>query len=161
MSESRRWEDDERGRGAASASHLTAGVEALLAAMAEPDWVAEDADAHLMPHIRAAAGDTARVVSAEVNDAGELVVEVELGGPAPEDGRFNANRRAIAFGLIGRFAETGTYVEELEIDGGAEFVVVTGMLEGTTPFLPHGHTVRLRVRSSTAPSNETGATDGS
>jgi hypothetical protein len=148
MAETRRWEDDETGHGAASAAHLAGGVEALLDAMAEPDWVAEDADAHLLPHIRAGAGETVRVVSAEVNDAGELVVDVELGGPVPEDGRFNANRRAIAFGLIGMFAETGTYVEELELEGGAEFVVVTGMLEGTTPFLPHGHTVRMRVRSS-------------
>jgi hypothetical protein len=161
MSETRRWEDDERGRGVASASHLTGGVEALLAAMAEPDWVAEDADAHLLPHIESGAGETAGVVSAEVNDAGELVVDVELTGPPPEDGRFNANRRAIAFGLIGMFAETGTYVEELELDGGAEFVVVTGMLEGTTPFLPHGHTVRLRVRSSSSSSEGAGETDGS
>ena len=147
MSETRRWEDDERGHGAASASHLTDGALALLSAMAEPDWVAEDADAHLLPHMRAGEAATLRVAAAEVNDAGELVVDVELGGTPPEDGRLDAHRRAIAYSLIGRFAESSTYIEELELDGGAEFVVATGMLADKTPFLPHGHTVRMRVRS--------------
>jgi len=48
----RRWDTDERGRGVASAGAYLAHADALRGAMAEPDWVAEDPDQHLLPHVR-------------------------------------------------------------------------------------------------------------
>jgi hypothetical protein len=50
----RRWDIDERGRGVADARHFADGARELVDAMVEEDWVAEDPDAHLLPHIRRA-----------------------------------------------------------------------------------------------------------
>ena len=150
MAETRRWDGDETGRGVAGAGHLAGPLEALLAAMAEPDWVAEDPEAHLLPHIRSGLSDGVRITGTEVADVGELVVTLEV-----EDGA-GVDVRSLAYGLFGRFAESSTFVEERPVDGGTEFVMVTGMVEGQSRFLPHGHTVRLVLRPS-----DTLSTDGS
>jgi hypothetical protein len=55
---STRWEGDDRGRGIATAGQLVPGVGDLLAAFNEPDWVAEQPEAHLLPHARSGAGPT-------------------------------------------------------------------------------------------------------
>src|SRR5262245_47604248 len=46
-----RWDGDERGRGVASADGEVVELERLRAAMALPDWVAEEPDLHLLPHV--------------------------------------------------------------------------------------------------------------
>jgi len=142
MSETRRWDDDESGRGVAGAAHLTDAVEALLSAMRQPDWVAEDPEAHLVPHLRSHASEAVRVVGTEVAASGELVVTLEV---RVEGDRPHARLRSEVFALVGEIAESSTFVEERP---GPEFVVVTGMLAGQTHFASHGHTVRLVVRAS-------------
>ena len=70
----KRWSDDERGRGVASAKDDTPAVESLLRAMREPDWVTEDPQAHLPPRIEAISPWPMRVVETSTTDGGELVV---------------------------------------------------------------------------------------
>jgi hypothetical protein len=52
----RRWDGDERGHGVTDGAALAPGVQRLLTATTQPDWVAEDPDAHLLPHLRRACG---------------------------------------------------------------------------------------------------------
>ena len=47
----RRWDDDERGHGIADARRLAPGARELVDAMEQPDWVAEQPEAHLLPHV--------------------------------------------------------------------------------------------------------------
>ncbi|HSC93022.1 MAG TPA: hypothetical protein VLB86_15315 [Gaiellaceae bacterium] len=143
----RRWEPDERGRGVASAEAFVPDADALRAAMAQPDWVAEEPEHHLVPHLEracAAAGSTLRLDGWTVED-GVLVVDLSF-EPSREEpfGRWRARREAV-FRLIGTIAEPATLVRELVAD--RDFVVVTGVLEGDSAFAPHGHTLRLRVGS--------------
>jgi len=50
----RRWAADERGDGVGDASQLTDGAAELMAAMHRPNWVAEEPDLHLLPHLERA-----------------------------------------------------------------------------------------------------------
>src|SRR5687768_1478367 len=50
----RRWDTDERGRGVADGGWIAPDVRRLLDTLAEPGWVAEDPDIHLLPHLRRA-----------------------------------------------------------------------------------------------------------
>jgi hypothetical protein len=128
----------------AGASHHAAAVERLLEAMRMPDWVAEEPEVHLVPHIRealAAPGATLRVDGFETAAHGELVVRLRDSRPAAQ--RTPAGLRAAAFALAGSFGETSTFVQERRDGARVEFLVVTGLLEGR--FTPHGHVVRLVV----------------
>ena len=141
-----RWEGDELGRGVASAAGHAGGVERLLAAMRAPDWVADDPEAHLLPHIREALarrGMPLHLVGFETAPDGELVVRLRADGAGGIGGIPGPGaRRAAVLAVVGSFAETTTFVEERD---GGEFVVVTGLLEGR--FAPHGHVVRLLIES--------------
>src|SRR5919199_6297223 len=53
----RRWDGDERGHGVANALSASHAVARLLEAMALPDWVAEQPEVHLLPHIEAGLTD--------------------------------------------------------------------------------------------------------
>jgi hypothetical protein len=134
----RRWDTDERGRGVASAEAYLEHVDALRAAMAEADWVSEDPEHHLLPHIRrfCDASDVLRLDDWSIED-GVLVLDLTTAATS-----WGARRVAV-HQLIGTFAEPATLVRELKQDH--DFVVVTGVLEGDSVFAPHGHTVRLRV----------------
>jgi hypothetical protein len=134
-----RWDIDERGRGIASADVYLGHADALRAAMAEPDWVAEDPDLHLLPHVRrfCEASEVLRLDGWSIAD-GVLVLDLTALGVDSW-----GERREAVHALIGTFAEPATLVRELAQDH--DFVVVTGVLEGDSVFAPHGHTVRLRV----------------
>ena len=140
----RRWDTDERGRGVASAGAYLAHADALRGAMAEPDWVAEDPDQHLLPHVRrfCEASDVLHLDDSSIED-GVLVLDLTATGV--DNWR---ERREAVHALIGTFAEPATLVRELAQD--RDFVVVTGVLEGDTVFAPHGHTVLLRVGGAPA-----------
>lgn len=139
----RRWDIDARGRGVASAAAFLPEAEALAAAMREPDWVAEDPDHHLLPHVRRfCAGPTLLALDDWSIEDGVLVLDLAF-----EGGTWRERREAV-FALIGTFAEAATLVREVVPD--RDFVVVTGALEGDTEFAPHGHTLRLRVRGGPA-----------
>ena len=49
----RRWDDDERGHGVADARQLVTGARELVVAFDAPNWVAEDPELHLKPHVDA------------------------------------------------------------------------------------------------------------
>lgn len=138
----RRWDIDERGRGVASASAAVPDLDRLRAAMLEPDWVTEEPEAHLLPHVRRLCSERGwELARSDVVDA---VLEVDVLAPA---GTVQSPREA-AFALLGTFAEASTHVVERSPDVGkdVELLVTTGMLEGDGAFAPHGHTVRISVR---------------
>ena len=138
----RRWDTDECGRGVASAEGAVPDVDRLRAAMLEPDWVAEDPEAHLLPHARRLCAERGwEVARAEVVDA---VLEVEVAAPASTV----RSPTEAAYCLLGTFAEASTHVVARSADVGKDVVLfaTTGMLEGDGVFAPHGHTVRIAVR---------------
>ena len=76
-----RWEGDTRGTGIADGSPESAAVRALLAALAEPGWVAEDPDDHLLPPLRracAAPGSPWTLERAELRPDGVYAVDALL-----------------------------------------------------------------------------------
>ena len=153
---SRRWEDDERGTGAADAQASVARLDALRAHAGRSGWVAEQPEAHLWPHLEAAiaeSGSPWRNATWSIDGDGRLVVELEH--RASSDDRPMAALRVDAFNLVGQVAEISTYVrvaepaEAVRLKNGAradiEVEVVTGMLDDETRFASHGHTLRLRI----------------
>jgi hypothetical protein len=144
MSETpRRWDGDERGRGVADARAFAPGAEALIAAMRTADWVAEDPDAHLLPHIRRACDSLPlELVEARTAEDGSFELELLWTG---ETGRIGEVRAAV-FALVGSFAEASTYVRQLDRDDDlVAFEIGTGFVEGESRFAPHGHALRIRV----------------
>ena len=137
-----RWKGDERGAGVADAAAFAPGAEALVAAMRAPDWVAEEPELHLLPHLRRACESLPlRLVGTRTSDDGAFDVDLRWTG----EPRRLGDVKAAVFSLVGSFAESSTHVTQLEPDGDTvSFAVVTGML-GTALFVPHGHTVRLTV----------------
>ncbi|HEY7197579.1 MAG TPA: hypothetical protein VH306_10350 [Gaiellaceae bacterium] len=142
----RRWDDDERGHGVADARMYVPGARELLAAMEDDDWVAEEPEAHLLPHVRHACeepGSGFELLGADVEDDGVFVVRLHWHG--------NGRRRAVTeavWKLLGTFAETASYVRGPSDSAGERELVydlVTGMIGPDTAFAPHGHTVRLRI----------------
>ena len=136
-----RWDIDERGRGVASAAGAVPDLERLRLAMLEPDWVTEEPEIHLLPHIERLCAERGWKVSrADVVDA---VLEVDVDAPRVTV----ATPRAAAFTILGTFAEASTHVVERSTDVGRSVVLhaTTGMLEGDGAFAPHGHTVLIRV----------------
>ena len=65
-----RWDTDERGRGIASADAFAPALERLLEAARRPDWVAEEPEHHLLPHVRRLCDERGWTVSAEIEDGG-------------------------------------------------------------------------------------------
>ena len=136
-----RWDTDERGCGVASAAEAVPDVDRLREAMLVPDWVTEEPDLHLLPHVRCVCEERGwGLERAAVVDA---VLEVDVLVPAE-----SAPPREAAFALLGSFAEASTHVVERapDVSLDVELYVTTGMLEGDGSFAPHGHTVRIRVR---------------
>jgi hypothetical protein len=128
----------------ASAADAVPDLDRLRAAMLEPDWVAEDPDAHLLPHVRRLCAERGwDLARADVSDG---VLELDVSVPAASV----ASPREAAFALLGTFAEASTHVVERVGDVGkeVEVFVTTGMVEGDQglgSLAPHGHTVRIRV----------------
>jgi len=132
-----RWDIDERGRGVASAEDFLRHADDLRAAMTVEDWVAEEPDLHLLPHVRrfCEASDVLRLDDWSI-EGGVLVLDLS-------SDRSGGERHAAVYALIGTFAEPATLVRQLAQD--RVYVVVTGVLEGDSEFAPHGHTVLVRV----------------
>ncbi len=138
----RRWDTDERGHGVASAAAAVPDLDRLRDAMLEPDWVTEEPEAHLLPHIQRLADDRGwSVTRSGVIDA---VLVVEVDAPAASV----RSPHEAAFALLGTFAEASTHVVETVADVGreVELLATTGMLAGDGHFAPHGHVVRITVR---------------
>ena len=110
--------------------------------MLEPDWVTEDPEAHLLPHVQRLCAD--RGWRLDVADVVDAVLRIEVSAPRVTVG----SPHEAAFALLGTFAEASTHVVERSADVGrdVEILATTGMLEGDGAFAPHGHSVRIRVR---------------
>jgi hypothetical protein len=155
-----RWDDDERGRGVADARRLLPGAEELTTALAEAEWVAEQPEAHLLPHLRRrleADGSRFELVRARDEPGGGYALELAWKGAG---GDLRAVRAAV-YALVGEVAESATYVRQrveppaADVDAGAPgarvfFEVATGMLDGDTPFASHGHVLLVRVAGAFA-----------
>lgn len=138
-----RWDIDERGQGIGDARRLLPEARALLERMDTPHWVTEDAEAHLLPHLRrmCARDDVPlELQDSRVEEDGTLVVDCRL------EGEWDSWRAGVAaFALLGRVAEPGTFVEKRESDDRLELDVVTGVVSDEGRFATHGHTLRLHV----------------
>ena len=142
----RRWDDDERGHGVADARQLVAGARELVAAFEARNWVAEDPELHLRPHVEAwlQADGRLELTRAYSDDRGAFIVDLNwLGGPAGP-----GEVRAAVYALIGQFAESATYVRQRRDANDRpvpklRFEVGTGELDGA--FASHGHTVLINV----------------
>ena len=144
MAERRRWDVDERGHGVADGRRLAPGAAELLEALHEPDWVAEQPEAHLLPHLRRACDQGAvglRLDGTRTEPDGAFVVDLHWSGPR-DDLR---GLRAAAFALIGEVAESATYIRQRDEPGAIVYEVGTGMLAPDTDFASHGHVLILRV----------------
>lgn len=137
----RRWDTDERYGGVRDASGASADIERLVALTAEPAWITEDVEAHLGPSIRAVAESMAVALArvAVVDD----ILEVDIRLP---DGSSPTAQQAVAFAIIGSFAEPSTHIRQVApTRDGVDLLVVTGVLVGDSAFATHGHLVRVRV----------------
>jgi hypothetical protein len=140
----RRWDGDERGEGVADAGSFAPGAAELVEAMRSPNWVAEQPEAHLLPHLRRSCESLPlELGDARVTDDGSFDVDLRWTGEANRI----AEVRAAVFALVGGFAEISTYVRQRVPESGdpVVFEVVTGFLDAESSFAPHGHTVRFRV----------------
>ena len=138
-----RWDIDERGQGVGDARRLLPEARALVERMDTPQWITEDADAHLLPHLRRMCerGDVPlELLDARVEQDGTLVVDCRL------EGEWDGWRASVAgFALLGGISETGTFAEKRETGDRLELDIVTGVVSDEGRYATHGHTVRLRV----------------
>src|SRR5215475_7913809 len=94
-----RWDGDTRSRGVADAAAFAEGAAELVESMRLPDWVAEEPEAHLLPHLRAACdGLPLELMQTRVLDDGAFEVELnytgENGASARDpSGRVRADRQ--------------------------------------------------------------------
>jgi hypothetical protein len=145
-----RWDGDERGDGIAGATQFVDGAAELIAAMQRPNWVAEEPELHLLPHLEHACESLPlQILDARRTDDGTYDVRLRWIGDDPAVGMI----RAAIFGLLGGIAEPASYVGQRRTassEGSGEmltFEVVTGIVD-ETPFKPHGHTLRLSVATT-------------
>ena len=136
-----RWDDDERGDGVADAAKFVDGATELIAAMRRPNWVAEQPELHLLPHLEQACKPLPlEILAARTMEDGSYEVQLDWTGDEPGVGAI----RATIFSLLGGIAEPSTYVRQHWTDAALTFDVVTGIVDDE-PFKPHGHTLRLSV----------------
>ena len=137
----RRWDTDDRFVGVADASVFVASVEDLATLARRPGWVAEEPEAHLVPHLRGAGVEGLRLLEWRAGGDGVLDVAAEH---SPGDSQRDIRRRAWA--LLGTVAEPTASVREYREGDTVVFEVITGMPEGAGRFASHGHTLRLTLR---------------
>jgi hypothetical protein len=117
------------------------GAEALVEAMRSRNWVAEEPEAHLLPHLQRCCDSLPfELTEARVAKDGSFDVELRWLGETNRIGEI----RAAVFTLVGSFAEVATYVRQRSSGDSAVFEIVTGSPEEES-FAPHGHTVRFHV----------------
>jgi hypothetical protein len=142
-----RWDGDERGDGVADATRFSDGAAELIAAMQRPNWVAEEPEVHLLPHLEQACKPLPlQILAARTMDDGSYEVQLRWTGDEPGVGVI----RASIFSLLGGIAEPCSYIRQRRTEaregsgGSLTFDVVTGIVD-EAPFKPHGHTLRLSV----------------
>jgi hypothetical protein len=139
-----RWDPDDRGVGVGDASAHLATLDALREAAAQAGWVAEQPEAHLLPHLRAAVaadGASLAIDAATTDPDGTFVVEARWTGDA-EDSRA---ARVAALALVATVIESTTAIHLRHAADADVYEIVTGELPDDSRFATHGHTLRLRV----------------
>ena len=144
----KRWDGDTRGHGVASGAPFAPDVTALQEQLGEADWITEDPEAHLLPHIARACSAVDDVTLLESRLLDDGVLEVVLDWQPTVDSPTLTYR---VFGIIGSFAETSTHVAQRPVDGTVKYEVVTGDLPEHTRFRTHGHLVRFLIVGTPAP----------
>ena len=121
---------------------MSAYVDELADLVTLPDWIAEEPDLHLLPHIERAIGaePDASISRAAIVDA---VLQVDLVIAA---GASRGRARELAYRVVAAFGEAVTLVRQAGDPDEPTFEVVTGMLPGSGEFATHGHRVTIRVR---------------
>jgi hypothetical protein len=144
MDRPRRWDTDERGIGSADARAWRPLLEAVARDADADGWVAEEPEAHLLPHlVDASAGGPLAIRATRTEADGTFAVDLDWIGEAPPDRR--ALRSAL-FALITPIAETISLVHEPPASAGRVLEVLTGSGgDGPGSFAAHGHTLRLSV----------------
>ena len=153
----KRWDTDERGRGIGTARQYVSAVERLAADMSSPDWIAEEPEIHLLPHLRAAIDAESkpwRILSTSSGPDGIFTVELSWLGARPT----HRALRSDFFALLGAIAESSTHVRERRSGNSLEFEVATGLLDGDGGWRGHGHLILFRVGQSTATPGQAGRT---
>jgi len=140
----RRWDDDERGHGIASGEAFAGYPAELGDLMADPDWVAEDPEAHLLPHLAAACDEPGSLLRLEEARSTDEIFVVEL--TARESDVSVGRLRHAAVVLAAAIAEESTLIRQRRDGEVVEFDIATGTAPSEARFAPHGHLVRLRIR---------------
>jgi len=119
-----------------------------VAASDQSEWVAEEPEVHLRPHVEGWCRRDQRraLVGVNTDDSHAYVLDLEWRGANPSVGE----ARAAVFSLIGSFAESATYVRQRRANGEGSttklrFEVGTGELAPDARFAPHGHVVVIDV----------------
>ncbi|HEY7130842.1 MAG TPA: hypothetical protein VH440_01265 [Candidatus Limnocylindrales bacterium] len=144
MDRPRRWDTDERGIGVADARGWRALIEGLARVADADGWVAEEPEAHLLPHlVDATAAGPLAIRGTRTEADGTFAVDLGWVGDGPIDRR--ALRSAL-FAMIAPIAETISVVHEPPDSEGRLLEVLTGSGgAGPGTFGAHGHTLRLSV----------------
>lgn len=135
-----RWDDDKRGHGVADARASLPAIRQLAELVESRDWVAEDAESHLLPGLRERieiSGLTLDAVGVEPDGT----LRVRLASTARLSKR---EVRQSVWAVLGGVAELTSLVRETQADGMILFEVVTGIPPGGR-FATHGHTLRVEV----------------
>jgi hypothetical protein len=128
---------------------LLTGASELIAAFGQPDWVAEQPELHLLPHVEAWCRQDRRLAltGTRSDDGSAYVLDLEWRSTTGGVGAV----RAAVFSLIGSFAESATYVRQRRAANGGgpapalQFEVGTGELGPHARFVSHGHVVLINV----------------
>jgi hypothetical protein len=137
----RRWDDDKRGHGVADARGSLPAIQQLAELAVTKDWVAEDAEAHLLPNLR----DRIEISglsfeAAEVEPDGALRVRLASATKLSRE-----EIRESVWMILGGVAELTSHVRETRAGELVSFEMVTGIPPGDGPFITHGHTLRIEV----------------
>jgi hypothetical protein len=148
-----RWEDDARGHGVADGRRLSAEIDEFRRTVSSPNWIAEEPELHLLPHLRDACARPDAdfvLVSSEVDADGTFVVTLRS-----KKAHSIGQVRGSLFAVVGQIAETATYVRQRtplgspDIQREVVFEVATGIPSSEGPFATHGHLLRFRVQPPT------------
>src|SRR4029077_16948092 len=117
----RRWDTADRFTGVADAGVFADSVQELAQLARRPGWVAEEPEAHLVPHLQSASVPGLTVLPCRAGEDGVLDVAAEH---SPGDRRRDIRRRAWA--LLGHVAEPLASVHEHATEDAVMFDVITG-----------------------------------
>lgn len=137
----RRWDTDDRFTGVADALVFADAVQELGQLSRRPGWVAEEPEAHLVPHLQSASVPGVRVLTCDTSGDGVLNVAAEH-----DPGVSRRDIRQRAWALLGHIAEPVASVHEHRAGDAVVFDVITGMPSEPSPWATHGHTLRLTFR---------------